>query len=84
MIPTIKTMTEALRAAKDPDNLVVFNKDGRRCYSGKVFERGADRQRERAAQIEGLLLRARIKKMADDCPGVMVNVDDWASSRVAA
>ena len=83
MIPTIKTLTEALRAAKDPDNLCVFNRDGRRCYSGKVFEVGKKRQEERAQLIEALLTSARLKKMADDCPGILVNVDEWAQERAA-
>jgi len=84
MIPRIKTMEEALRAATDQNNICLFNQDGRRCYSGKEYRKGVKRQAERAAQIEAFLMRARVKKMADDRPGVMVNLDEWVSSRVPA
>lgn len=82
-MPQIKTMQEALRAATDRDNIAVFDKDNRRTYSGALYNKEVENQQRRADTIKALLMQAQIKQMADDCPGVIIGIDEFLSGQIA-
>jgi len=78
MMPTIKTMREAHRAATDKSNIAVFDKDNRRSYSGPAYDKEIENQKRRADTIKALLMQAQIREMAESCPGVLVGLDEFS------